>query len=201
MKATTLLVISLYINGVFGDEVKSVSVIEGGSVTLYTDITETHREDLIEWRFGDQQDLIARINKEANAVSIYDDVLNGRFRHRLQLNDQTGDLTITNITTQHTGLYTLDIFSRETTKKTFNISVSLDGNDEDQSSGLSSGVVAGLCVFLLVLVFALAVAVFLYRRLSRTTGNNRADITINLEETGNGDVYCTHTLCVSDSVR
>ncbi|XP_073717723.1 uncharacterized protein [Misgurnus anguillicaudatus] len=170
MKATTLLVISLYINGVFGDEVKSVSVIEGGSVTLYTDITETHREDLIEWRFGDQQDLIARINKEANAVSIYDDVLNGRFRHRLQLNDQTGDLTITNITTQHTGLYTLDIFSRETTKKTFNISVSLDGNDEDQSSGLSSGVVAGLCVFLLVLVFALAVAVFLYRRLSRTTG-------------------------------
>nr|XP_055073012.1 uncharacterized protein LOC129452974 [Misgurnus anguillicaudatus] len=179
---------------VFGDEVKSVSVIVGDSVTLQTDI-KLQRDDLIDWWFEDKQDRLAKLNKEANTIRIYDDVRDGRFRDRLKLNTENGDLTITNITTQHTGRYKLDISNTEKiTTKTFNISVSVDTrklledgnnikvNGEDQSSGLSSGVVAGLCVFLLVLVFALAVAVFLYRRLSRTTGNNRADI--NEEETG-----------------
>ncbi|XP_073669701.1 uncharacterized protein [Paramisgurnus dabryanus] len=96
---------------VFGDEVKSVSVMEGDSVTLHTDI-KLQTADVIEWRFGDKGIRIARINKTANIVRINDTVLDGRFRDRLQADAQTGDLTITNITTQHTGLY--DVTNRKT---------------------------------------------------------------------------------------
>nr|XP_055072791.1 uncharacterized protein LOC129452791 [Misgurnus anguillicaudatus] len=126
MKTITLLfLISLFINGVVTDE--SVSVYEGDSVTLYTDITEIQTDDLIDWRFGDQQDLITKINRaDSNSLRIYDDVLDGIFRDKLQVNNQTGDLTITNITTQHTGLYQLDISSEMITKKKFNISVFAD---------------------------------------------------------------------------
>ncbi|XP_065099475.1 uncharacterized protein [Paramisgurnus dabryanus] len=121
MKTTILLfIISLFINGVVTHE--SVSVMEGDSVTLYTN-TVIHKGYLIEWRFGDDHYLIARVNGGTNRVKIYADVLNGRFRDRLQVNDQTGDLTFTNITTQHTGLYQLEIINMGNTTKTFNINV------------------------------------------------------------------------------
>ncbi|XP_073717881.1 uncharacterized protein [Misgurnus anguillicaudatus] len=92
-----------YLPRVFGDEVKSV--MEGDSVTLHSNLTEIQSKDVIVWKFGPQESLIAQINREANKVLINADVLDGRFRDRLQVNDQTGDLIITNITTQHTGLY------------------------------------------------------------------------------------------------
>ncbi|XP_073721385.1 uncharacterized protein [Misgurnus anguillicaudatus] len=109
--------------GVFGDEVKSVSVMEGDSLTLHTHLTEIQRHDLILWKFGPQETLIARINKEANTVSIYADVFNGRFRDSLKLNDQTGSLIITNITSQHTGLYQMTISNKQKTSYRFNVTV------------------------------------------------------------------------------
>nr|XP_055072687.1 uncharacterized protein LOC129452705 isoform X1 [Misgurnus anguillicaudatus] len=116
--------VTVYVSaGVFGDEVKSVSVMEGDTVTLHTDITEIKTDDDILWSFGPQETLIAKINREANIISIYDDVLDGRFRDRLQLNDQTGDLTITNITTQHTGLYQIIISSEQKTSNRFSVTV------------------------------------------------------------------------------
>nr|XP_055073733.1 receptor-type tyrosine-protein phosphatase S-like isoform X2 [Misgurnus anguillicaudatus] len=110
---------------VFGDEVKSVSVMEGDSLTLHTD-TKLQTDDLILWRFGDQRDRIAKLNKEANTIRIYADVLDGRFRSRLKLNTETGDLTIINITTQHTGDYKLEINGEKIIKKTFSVRVSVD---------------------------------------------------------------------------
>ncbi|XP_073717880.1 uncharacterized protein [Misgurnus anguillicaudatus] len=110
-------------SGVFGDEVKSVSVMEGDSLIIHADITEIQKDDDILWRFGDKQDLIAKINKEAKSVTIYDNVLDGRFRNRLQVNNQTGDLTITNITTQHTGLYNITINSAREIIYRFNVTV------------------------------------------------------------------------------
>ncbi|XP_065099493.1 SLAM family member 5-like [Paramisgurnus dabryanus] len=107
--------------GVFGDEVKSV--MEGDSVTLHTNITEIKRDDVMEWRFGRQTSTIAKIINGINQVSVYADVLDGRFRDRLQLNDQTGDLTITNITTQHNGDYNVTITSATETSYRFNVIV------------------------------------------------------------------------------
>ncbi|XP_055073840.2 uncharacterized protein [Misgurnus anguillicaudatus] len=107
--------------GVFGDEVKSVSVFDGGSVTLNTDITDIKRVDLIEWRFETIR--IARIKKSDDINPKYDDNNETqRFGGKLKLNSQTGDLIITNITSEHTGLYQLRvvILSVETIKR-FNL--------------------------------------------------------------------------------
>ncbi|XP_073721376.1 uncharacterized protein [Misgurnus anguillicaudatus] len=118
-------VITLLLKGVVTDESFDVSLMEGDSVTLHTD-TEIQKDYLIDWMFGDQQNLIARINSAANSHSIEDGVLDGRFRDRLKMNTDNGDLTITDITTQHTGLYQLDISSETETIKTFYVYVSGD---------------------------------------------------------------------------
>ncbi|XP_065099159.1 uncharacterized protein [Paramisgurnus dabryanus] len=96
---------------VFGDKVKSVSVMEGDSVTLYADITQIQRGDLLEWWFENRWTRIATISGAANKISLYPYVLDGRFKDRLQVNIQTGDLIITNITTQDYGLYEMTIIT------------------------------------------------------------------------------------------
>ncbi|ROI15801.1 CD48 antigen [Anabarilius grahami] len=105
--------------GVFGD---SVSVMEGDSVTLNSDLTEIiDDEDLILWRFGMKNTLIAEIDVQADTITVYDDVPDGRFRDRLKLDHQTGSLTITNITTEHAGRYELQMIRNMS--KSFNLTV------------------------------------------------------------------------------
>ncbi|XP_077081478.1 CD48 antigen-like [Siphateles boraxobius] len=106
--------------GVFGD---SVSVMEGESVTLNTDVTEIHEVDDILWKYGAEKSLIAKINKKKQIFSTSDDVPDVRFRDRLKLDDQTGSLTITNTTTEHTGVYQLEISGVKKSSKTLNVSV------------------------------------------------------------------------------
>ncbi len=97
--------------------------MEGDSVTFNTDATEIHDDDDILWKFGAGSFLIAEISREKLIFSTYDDVPDGRFSDRLKLNHQTGSLTITNITTQHSGLYKLQISGAKLTSKTFSVSV------------------------------------------------------------------------------
>ncbi|KAI7790985.1 putative SLAM family member 6 [Triplophysa rosa] len=102
--------------GVSGvDEVKSV--MEGDSVTLHTHLTHIQRDDQILWMFGPR---IAEIYKES--IDMFDS--SKTFGDRLKLNSQTGSLTITNIRTEHTGLYKLQIRSyRGDSDKIFNVTV------------------------------------------------------------------------------
>ncbi|ROI15256.1 CD48 antigen [Anabarilius grahami] len=93
--------------------------MEGDSVTLYTDLTEIREDEDIQWKFGAENSLIAKIPKHIS--STHDGT--ERFRDRLKLDDQTGSLTITNITTEHAGVYQLEISQVKLTTKTFNISV------------------------------------------------------------------------------
>ncbi|XP_051763377.1 SLAM family member 5-like isoform X4 [Ctenopharyngodon idella] len=107
--------------GVFGvDELKSVSVMEGDSVTLNSGFTEIDDDDLILWRFGAENTLIVQISVLEDSMTVYDDVLDERFRDRLKLDHQTGSLTITNITTEHDGDYKLQTNS---VRKSFNLTV------------------------------------------------------------------------------
>ncbi|XP_077081360.1 uncharacterized protein LOC143734881 isoform X2 [Siphateles boraxobius] len=108
------------------DDVKTLSVMEGDSVTLQTDVTEIQKADLILWTFGPERTRIAQINRQVNKLSLYDDVLDGRFRDRLSLDNQTGSLTITNTTTEHSGVYELHIpfGGKEVPPRKYNIIVS-----------------------------------------------------------------------------
>ncbi|XP_056615391.1 uncharacterized protein LOC130430345 isoform X2 [Triplophysa dalaica] len=108
--------------GVFGvvpDGVKSVSVMEGDSVTLHSDVTDIQSYYLTLWRFGDEGFTIARINRDK---IIYSDI--PAFRHRMVLDDQTGSLTITNSRIKHSGLYKMEISnSTGTSVKKFRLEV------------------------------------------------------------------------------
>ncbi len=100
--------------------VESVSVLEGDSVALNSGFTEMMDDDLILWRFGSENTLIAKISVMDDRMTVYDDVLDERFRDRLKLDHQTGSLIITNTRTEHTGLYKLQIHS---VSKSFSLSV------------------------------------------------------------------------------
>uniref|UniRef100_A0A8C1TFG0 Immunoglobulin domain-containing protein n=1 Tax=Cyprinus carpio TaxID=7962 RepID=A0A8C1TFG0_CYPCA len=129
MENVSLFVVFLFLNGVFGDTVsESVSVMEGDSVTLHTSLTEVEKGHVIDWRFGPNSILIARVNSVANTANVYTDVIGESFRGRLHINQQIGDLNITNIRTEHSGLYKLSIHGKNI-DMLYNVSVVSDKRD------------------------------------------------------------------------
>ncbi|XP_073699646.1 uncharacterized protein [Garra rufa] len=110
---------------VFGadtNEIQSLSVLEGDSVCLISDLTKILDGD-ITWTFGAQnKSLLAKIKRKKQIFSTFDGP-DGRFRDRLKLNNQTGSLTITNTRTEHTGVYQLQMLGAKLSTKTFNVSV------------------------------------------------------------------------------
>ncbi|XP_051763365.1 SLAM family member 9-like isoform X6 [Ctenopharyngodon idella] len=137
----------MLLNGVFGDtdEVKSVSVMEGDSVTLQTNVTEVQRDDHILWTFGPRGTRIAEIHRQ----NIYIDATGTTFEKILQIDNQTGSLTIRNIRSEHTGLYKLQIVSniRGTSNQRFSVTVyarppvpaiTRDSSDCSSSSSVSN---------------------------------------------------------------
>ncbi|XP_043078771.1 CD48 antigen-like [Puntigrus tetrazona] len=111
----------LQLDGVFGvHALESLSVLEGDSVSLDSGLTKIRDDGLILWRFGAENTLIAEINVMVGSATVYDDVLDERFRDRLKLDHQTGSLIITNISTLHTGEYQLQSSS---VIKNFSVSV------------------------------------------------------------------------------
>ncbi|XP_050959405.1 uncharacterized protein LOC127160784 isoform X2 [Labeo rohita] len=85
-------------------DVDEISLMEGYQFTLSPGHTEM-MVNVIQWRFVPENALLAEINKRTNRFTVYDDVLDGRFRDRLKLDNQTGSLTITNMRTEHTGVF------------------------------------------------------------------------------------------------
>ncbi|KAF4097222.1 natural killer cell receptor 2B4-like isoform X1 [Onychostoma macrolepis] len=130
------------------DEIQSVSVVEGNSVLLRMDVTEIQDDDNILWKFGDDHFLIAKINRDKQIFSTFDGP-DGRFRDRLKLDKQTGSLIITNITTEHAGLYQLQIIGAKWSSKTFNVFVyghlPTPNITRDSSQNLSSSSCSLLC--------------------------------------------------------
>ncbi|XP_039520353.1 uncharacterized protein LOC120474283 isoform X1 [Pimephales promelas] len=138
-------------------EMKSMSVMEGNSVTLQTDVTETNGDELIVWRFGDEGKLIAKYDVVKSSPLLNTDE---RFRDRLQLDHQTGSLTIIHTRTTDSGEYTLKINSnKQTLYKRFIVTVSAVTDP-----GLSSGAVAGIVIVVLLLFAAAAAAGLIYHR-------------------------------------
>ncbi|XP_048051699.1 junctional adhesion molecule C-like isoform X2 [Megalobrama amblycephala] len=97
----------------------SVTVMEGDSVTLYSGF-KMNQQNRIKWFFYD--DRVAEITGDQSKICL-DDLCKKRFRDRLKGNNQTGSLTITNITNTDSGEYRLEIFSNRFSEKIFNVTV------------------------------------------------------------------------------
>lgn len=96
----------------------------GQSVSLCTGVIEIQADDDVQWGFGPEQRLIARIIAGSSQSELHDcnDV---RFKDRLKLNQKTGSLTIANITVKHSGVYQVQIGNNSRTKyKKFSVTIS-----------------------------------------------------------------------------
>ncbi|XP_059399717.1 uncharacterized protein LOC132131666 isoform X2 [Carassius carassius] len=101
----------------------SVSVREGDSVTLHTGVQTDQQED-IKWYFSGTR--IAQISGDLSYICTDVQCNEGteRFRDRLKLDNQTGSLTITNLTNTDSGLYKLVVISTSSDSETmFYVSV------------------------------------------------------------------------------
>uniref|UniRef100_A0A8C2L3Y8 Immunoglobulin domain-containing protein n=1 Tax=Cyprinus carpio TaxID=7962 RepID=A0A8C2L3Y8_CYPCA len=92
------------VSGVYTDGV-SVSVNEGESVTLHTDVT-TDQQEKISWYFNDIK--LAEITGDLSKICT-DVLCDGRFRNRLKLDNKDGSLTIKDNRPTDTGVYKLKI--------------------------------------------------------------------------------------------
>ncbi|KAG1946337.1 hypothetical protein F2P79_013803 [Pimephales promelas] len=164
--------------------VESVSVMEGDSVTLNSDLSEIRESDEILWKSGVENSLIAEINRPARKFSTYYGP-DGRFRDRLKLDNQTGSLTIMNITTEHEGHYELEINGAMWSSKTFSVSVYarlpvpvIISNSSNCSS--SSGSSVCICVLLCSVVNVRDVTLSWYAGMSVLSNISASDLSINL---------------------
>lgn len=110
--------------GVFSAETdEKVSVMEGDSVTLHTNLTEIQNDDTILWMFGPTDFLISQIKRHNHLTSFFvtDNI---EFRGRLQVDQNAGSLTIRNTRVRHSGQYKLSISREITTTNIFNVTVS-----------------------------------------------------------------------------
>lgn len=156
---TTIKTFSVFVFAVVEktDGVKSLSVMEGDSVSLQKDSTELQRDDLIVWRFGDKGLLLAKIDVETNETLLNAD--DERFRNKLKLDYQTGSLTIKNARTEHTGLYEVQVSGRESSQQ-FLLSVTAPHH-----SGLPAGAIAGIIIIVLLMAaFVTFIIVYYYYR-------------------------------------
>ncbi|XP_026054820.1 uncharacterized protein LOC113040782 [Carassius auratus] len=182
--ATLFSLCVLIMNGVFGadiDAVKSVSVTEGDSVSLNTGVNEIQRDDMILWMFGPKETRIAEIYKQNIDMLEYNKI----FEDRLQVDNQTGSLTIRNIRSEQSGLYKLQIIrNRGTSYKRFNVTVyalvpiPIITRNSSQCSSSSSSV--SRCSLLCSVVNVSAVTLSWYKGNSLLSSISVSDLSISL---------------------
>uniref|UniRef100_A0A8C1A1X7 Zgc:171490 n=1 Tax=Cyprinus carpio carpio TaxID=630221 RepID=A0A8C1A1X7_CYPCA len=116
----------------------TVSVMEGDSVTLYTNVTTTQQDEIL-WYFNDTRIAVITGDLSRICTDVQCNEDTERFRDRLSLENQTGSLTIKNIQTADTGVYQLKIFSRSSiSEKTFSVTV-LDVPDKLKTISVKEG--------------------------------------------------------------
>ncbi|KAK7136744.1 hypothetical protein R3I93_016948 [Phoxinus phoxinus] len=168
--------------GVFGVETGEITkVTEGDSVTLNSRL---QRGEELFWLFGPQETPIAKINKKEGVFKTYEDADRGRFRGRLELDYETGSLTITNTRTEHAGVYQLQIISKTVSYKTFTVSVyarlpiPVISRDSSQCSSSSSS--SSSCSLVCSVLNVSHVTLSWYAGISVLSSISESDLSISL---------------------
>ncbi|KAI7790862.1 putative SLAM family member 6 [Triplophysa rosa] len=168
-------------HSVSGVEVKSVSVTEGDSLTLHTHLPGVQADIQILWLYGPQEIRIAEIREQKPMTYVE----TGRYGDRLKLDNQTGSLTITNITITDSGLYKLEIInSKETSEKKFNVTVydrlSVPVIIRNSSQCSSSSERSSNCSFLCSVMNVTCVSLSWYKGKSLLSSISVSDLNIRL---------------------
>ncbi|XP_026137355.1 uncharacterized protein LOC113114657 isoform X2 [Carassius auratus] len=122
----TQMIILLYLlllGGVCNAETEeTMPVMEGDSVILHTNLSEILNDDTILWGFGPKESVISTITRKNDLTSFFvtEEVT---FAGRLQVDQQTGSLTIRNTRKIHSGQYKLTISSKKTTSRIFHLNI------------------------------------------------------------------------------
>ncbi|XP_056614298.1 uncharacterized protein LOC130429648 [Triplophysa dalaica] len=103
---------------------------KGESVTLHTDC-EIQSDSEIKWMLDDVFRLVTVKNKENSEIKYSDDE---RFRGRLEMNSETGDLTITHIRQTDTGVYKFHHFISYENTSCRAFRILFRGNKETEST-------------------------------------------------------------------
>ncbi|XP_029605893.1 hepatocyte cell adhesion molecule-like [Salmo trutta] len=112
--------------GAVNAEVNILTQREGQSVTLHTGLTGLHVDDKIFWFFGPDIPNTSIVESQVIRGEIITE-FKGRFPDRLQLDRETGSLTIRNLTLNNSGVYQLDIFNTHKTSQRFYLTVYAPG--------------------------------------------------------------------------
>ncbi|XDV23926.1 hypothetical protein PO909_028269 [Leuciscus waleckii] len=168
--------------GVFADTdaVKSVSVMEGDSVTLNSSLTEIQRDEEIMWTFRTNGPLIAKTDGVNNTIP---DDLDERFRDRLKLDKKTGSLTIMNIRTEDAGVYEVEI-SRSGPSSTYRFTVTVYARLPipviSSNSSICSSSSVSKCVLLCSVLNVSDVTLSWYKGISVLSSISVCDLSISL---------------------
>ncbi|XP_005161694.1 uncharacterized protein [Danio rerio] len=156
---------SVSIHGVPAAFKMDKSVKEGESFTLDPS-ARINPNDMATWFFNNT--FITKITLPANKICTEDECKE-KFGDRLEVDHQTGSLTITKAKTTDSGLYEVEISSHSnrqrrsiSSMKSFNVNV----------IGSSSVLVAGICVAFLLVSALLGVIYFRHRRVIRENRNS-----------------------------
>ncbi|XP_050958129.1 uncharacterized protein LOC127159291 isoform X2 [Labeo rohita] len=164
------------VNGVVGDDVVKMSMMEGDSVTLYSDVTKQQHDKML-WYFNNT--LIVLISGEPSKSCVYYGE-GWMFRDRLKVDYATGSLTIKNIRPKHSGRYEANFIQNKSsgTSQSLNQTSKCDGTKIIRKmvnisntiktfsvsvTGLSLNLIAGICAGVgVVLLMAAAVVGVIY---------------------------------------
>lgn len=100
------------------DQVKKIKVKRGETVTLKTGVTDVQRDDRVRWKYADSRvsesttlySVIAVCDKRTDRLLVKEGP-GGKFKDRLQLDHQTGNLTIKNMRVKDSGQFKVEIKS------------------------------------------------------------------------------------------
>ncbi|KAI5620140.1 hypothetical protein C0J50_20306 [Silurus asotus] len=102
-----------------GDEMVTLQEVEGTTINLHTGILSDAQ---IQWFYGPEKAEEKILNSQMFKGETVTEITE-RFKERLQLDRNSGALTIRNISRNHSGVYLLHVITEDLSSRTFRVSV------------------------------------------------------------------------------